>query len=47
MAERTKITGYIVLSCIVNILIYPFIVHWTWGGGWLYEKGFHDYLLSQ
>ena len=43
MAERTKISGYILLSIIMNLLIYPWIVHWTWGGGWLTEMGFSDF----
>lgn len=23
--------------------IYPTILAWTWGQGWLYDKGFHDF----
>ena len=23
--------------------IYPVVVAWTWGGGWLTQNGFHDF----
>jgi len=46
MAERTTIHGYMVLTVIMNILIYPWIVHWTWGGDWLSEGGFTDFAGS-
>jgi Amt family ammonium transporter len=23
--------------------IYPVILAWTWGQGWLYKKGYHDF----
>lgn len=23
--------------------IYPVVIAWTWGGGWLEQKGFHDF----
>ena len=28
------------------MLIYPWIVHWTWGGGWLSNLGFLDFAGS-
>ena len=46
MAERTKILGYILLCVWMNILVYPFIVHWTWGGGWLADRGYYDFAGS-
>mmetsp|Transcript_1502 Transcript_1502/g.2651 ORF Transcript_1502/g.2651 Transcript_1502/m.2651 type:complete len:85 (-) Transcript_1502:996-1250(-) len=27
-------------------LIYPIVVAWTWGAGWLYEAGFTDFAGS-
>jgi ammonium transporter, Amt family len=33
MAERTKFTSYLVFSAVMTALIYPIVVHWTWGGG--------------
>jgi ammonium transporter, Amt family len=35
MAERTKFKSYIVYSVFITALVYPVVVHWTWGGGWL------------
>ncbi|MEX0797482.1 MAG: ammonium transporter [Acidimicrobiia bacterium] len=35
MAERTKFKSYFVYSFILTALIYPVVVRWTWGGGWL------------
>jgi len=35
MAERTKFKSYVVYSFFITALIYPIVVHWTWGGGWL------------
>ncbi len=46
MAERTKFSMYIVISVLISILIYPIEGHWTWGGGWLAEMGFHDFAGS-
>lgn len=39
MAERTKFKSYFVYSLVITGLIYPIIVHWTWGGGWLSTFG--------
>ncbi len=46
MAERTKFSMYILFSVFVSVLIYPIEGHWTWGGGWLSELGFHDFAGS-
>jgi len=35
MAERTKFKAYFVYSMVISGLIYPVVVHWNWGGGWL------------
>jgi Amt family ammonium transporter len=37
MAERTKFKSYFVYSFVLTALIYPIVVHWLWGGGWLAE----------
>jgi Amt family ammonium transporter len=29
-----------------QVLIYPMIGHWVWGGGWLSARGFHDFAGS-
>ena len=46
MAERTKFSMYVIISIIISVLIYPIEGHWTWGGGWLSELGFHDFAGS-
>ncbi len=35
MAERTKFVAYLAYSVVISALIYPIVVHWVWGGGWL------------
>ena len=46
MAERTKFSMYLVYSILISAFIYPFEGHWSWGGGWLSEMGFHDFAGS-
>ena len=35
MAERTKFKSYLLYSIVISAIIYPVVVHWDWGGGWL------------
>lgn len=30
----------------MSSFIYPVVVGWVWGGGWLYQRGFHDFAGS-
>ena len=46
MAERTKFSSYCVYSAIISAVVYPIEAHWTWGGGFLAQWGFHDYAGS-
>jgi Amt family ammonium transporter len=51
MAERTKFKGYLVFSFVISLIIYPVVVRWQWGGGWLFQgKGlptpYHDFAGS-
>ena len=46
MAERTKFSMYFVYSMLISALVYPIEGHWSWGGGWLSEMGFHDFAGS-
>ncbi len=46
MAERTKFISYCVYSGVISAVIYPIEAHWTWGGGWLAQLGFHDFAGS-
>jgi len=40
MAERTKFKSYFVYSLAITALIYPIVLRWTWGGGWLAQREF-------
>ena len=51
MAERTQFRGYLVYSFIISLVIYPIVVRWQWGGGWLFQgtglpTGYHDFAGS-
>lgn len=46
MAERTRFLSYCVYSAVISAVIYPIEAHWTWGGGWLAQMGFHDFAGS-
>ena len=46
MAERTNFKAYCVYSAVISLCIYPITGHWAWGGGWLYQMGFHDFAGS-
>jgi len=46
VAERTKFSAYLIFSVAITVIIYPISGHWVWGGGWLYELGFHDFAGS-
>ena len=46
MAERTRFLSYCVYSGVISAVIYPVEAHWTWGGGWLAQIGFHDFAGS-
>ena len=46
MAERTKFSMYLIYSAVISLFVYPIEGHWTWGGGWLSQLGFHDFAGS-
>ncbi len=46
MAERTKFSMYFIYAIVICAVIYPIEGHWSWGGGWLSELGFHDFAGS-
>ena len=48
LAERTQVPAYMAFSILMTGFIYPVVVGWCWGGGWLGDasdagKGFHDF----
>ncbi|MFC3747899.1 ammonium transporter [Paenibacillus sp. GCM10012306] len=46
MAERAKLSVYIIFGIIFSVVIYPVVAHWVWGGGWLSSLGMQDYAGS-
>jgi Amt family ammonium transporter len=40
MAERTKFKAYFLYSLVITAVIYPVVLSWTWGGGWLAQREF-------
>jgi len=46
MAERTDFLGDLIYSAVIAALIFPVVVHWVWGGGWLAQRGFLDFAGS-
>ena len=46
LAERTNLSAYVIISFLLASFVYPIILAWTWGKGWLYDKGFHDFAGS-
>ena len=46
IAERARISTYFGFVIVMMGLIYPLLVSWTWGGGWLSKIGFYDHAGS-
>ena len=46
VAERVKLTSFLVFVVILTALIYPIQGSWSWGGGYLSEAGFLDFAGS-
>ena len=46
MAERIKLWPFFVFAAILSGIIYPIVMGWQWGGGWLAEAGFSDFAGS-
>ncbi len=46
VAERVKISSFLIFATILVAVIYPVAGSWKWGGGWLDQMGFHDFAGS-
>jgi ammonium transporter, Amt family len=46
MAERIKLWPFFLFAAILSGIIYPIIMGWQWGGGWLASIGFSDFAGS-
>lgn len=43
LAERVKLSSFILFSLLWTTLVYDPVAHWVWGGGWLAAIGCIDY----
>jgi len=46
VAERKKLWTFLLFAAIFTTIIYPIQGSWTWGGGWLSQRGFFDFAGS-
>ena len=46
MAERIKLWPFFLFAAILSGVIYPIVMGWQWGGGWLATIGFSDFAGS-
>ncbi len=46
MAERIKLWPFFLFAAILSGIIYPIVMGWQWGGGWLATTGFSDFAGS-
>ena len=46
VAERIKLSSYIIFTVIFVGIVYPWLGSWKWGTGWLAEMGFYDFAGS-
>ncbi|MBZ6377999.1 ammonium transporter [Pacificimonas aurantium] len=46
VAERVKIVPFFIFVTVLTGIIYPVIVSWEWGAGWLDAMGFSDFAGS-
>jgi ammonium transporter, Amt family len=43
LAERVKLSSFVLFSLLWTTLVYDPIAHWVWGGGWLAQLGAIDF----
>lgn len=46
VAERIKLSAFMVFATILVAILYPITGSWKWGGGWLDQLGFYDFAGS-
>ncbi len=46
IAERVKLSAYMIFTLIYVGLVYPILGSWKWGGGWLDAMNFYDFAGS-
>ena len=46
VAERIKLSSFLIFSTVYVAIIYPVAGSWKWGAGWLDQMGFYDFAGS-
>ena len=46
LAERIKLWPFFLFAAILSGILYPIVMGWQWGGGWLASAGFSDFAGS-
>ena len=46
VAERVKLSSFLIFSTIYVAFVYPVLGSWKWGGGWLDQLGLYDFAGS-
>jgi Amt family ammonium transporter len=46
VAERIKLSSFLIFSTVYVAIIYPVAGSWKWGAGWLDQLGFYDFAGS-
>jgi len=46
VAERIKLSAFMLFSLPFVMIVYPILGSWKWGGGWLNDLGFYDFAGS-
>lgn len=46
VAERIKLSSFLLFATIFVAVVYPVAGSWKWGGGWLDQMGFYDFAGS-
>jgi len=46
VAERKKLYSFLIFAALFTTFIYPIQGAWSWGGGWLSQRGFFDFAGS-
>ena len=46
LAERIKLWPFFLFAAILSGILYPIVMGWQWGGGWLAVSGFSDFAGS-
>ena len=46
LAERIKLWPFFLFAAILSGILYPIVMGWQWGGGWLAAAGFSDFAGS-